>query len=147
MSQRFLAVWIAMLAAGALAQAPEMPEVRGHESAPSFRIRVETNLVTVTVVVRDKDGRPVGDLERKDFRLFDSGTLQEITGFRVETAAPKPAAAEAPAPKPGETIGPVAPPTPERFVALFFDDFHMPIEDVTRTRNAAWNYLSTAIRP
>ena len=149
MSQRFLAVWIAMFAAGSgtVAQAPETPEVRGHESGPSFRIRVETNLVTVTVVVRDKDGRPVGNLEKKDFRLFDSGKLQEITGFRVETAAPKPAAAEAPASKSGETITPVARPTPERFVALFFDDFHMPIEDVTRTRSAAWHYLSTAVRP
>src|ERR1035438_1174216 len=149
MSQRFLAVWIAMFAAGSgtVAQAPETPEVRGHESGPSFRIRVETNLVTVTVVVRDKDGRPVGNLEKKDFRLFDSGKLQEITGFRVETAAPKPAAAEAPASKSGETITPVARPTPERFFALFFDDFHMPIEDVTRTRSAAWHYLSTAVRP
>lgn len=147
MSKRFMAVWIGALAAGAgaIAQAPETPEVRGHESAPSFRIRVESNLVTVTVVVRDKDGRPVGNLERKDFRLFDSGKPQEITGFRIETTAPKPAAAEAPASKPREAIAPVAPPTPQRFVALFFDDFHMPVEDVARTRNAAWHYVSTAV--
>lgn len=149
MSQRFLAVWIGMFAAGpgAAAQVPETPEVRGHEGAPSFRIRVETNLVTVTVVVRDKDGRPVGNLEKKDFRLFDSGKPQDITGFRVEAGAASPTAGEAPALRPGETIAPVAPPTPQRFVALFFDDFHMPVEDVTRTRNAAWRYVSTAVRP
>lgn len=141
---RFLTVWIGLLAA----QTPEIPEVRGHESAPSFRIRVETNLVAVPVVVRDKDGRPVGNLERKDFQLFDSGKLQEITGFRVELTNPKTAAPETPASASANTaVAPQAAATPQRFVALFFDDFHMPMEDVTRTRNAAWHFLSTATRP
>src|ERR1035441_10280640 len=65
-------VWVGMLAAGsgAVAQAPETPEVRGHESAPSFRIRVETNVVTVPVVVRDRNGRPVGNLEKQDFAFL-----------------------------------------------------------------------------
>lgn len=146
MISRFLAMWIAISVMWA--QAPEAPEVRGHENAPSFRIRVETNLVTVPVVVRDQDGRPVGNLERKDFRLFDSGKLQEITGFRVETTNAKPTAPEAAASAGAKaTVAPQATATPQRFVALFFDDFHMPIEDVTRTRNAAWRYLSTATRP
>ncbi len=145
MISRFLPAWIAISAIWA--QTPEAPEVRGHENAPPFRIRVETNLVTVPVVVRDKDGRPVGNLERKDFQLFDSGKLQEITGFRVERANPKAAAPGTPASAPATTA--VVSPTvaPQRFVALFFDDFHMPMEDVTRTRNAAWHYLSTATRP
>jgi VWFA-related protein len=145
-------VWIGMLAAGssAVAQAPETPEVRGHESAPSFRIRVETNVVTVPVVVRDRNGRPVGNLEKQDFRIFDNGKPQEITGFTVETTASKATAAEAAAPPSGPastTAPPVAATTPQRFVALFFDDFHMPIEDVARTRNAAWHYLSSPARP
>jgi VWFA-related protein len=145
MIPRFLAVW--MVVSGIFAQAPEAPEVRGHENAPSFRIRVETNLVTVPVVVRDRDGRPVGNLERKDFQLFDSGKLQEITGFKVETNNPKTTAETSAPPSVNATVVPQAAPTPQRFVALFFDDFHMPIEDVTRTRNAAWRYLSTATRP
>ena len=131
----------------AVAQSPEQPEIRAHETAPSFRIRVETNLVTVTVVVRDRNGRPVPNLEKKDFRLFDSGKPQEITGFRAEIADPKVTAPETPTPPSSTTQPPVAQPTPQRFVALFFDDFHMPMEDVTRTRNAAWRYLSTAVRP
>ena len=131
----------------AVAQSPEQPEVRAHETAPSFRIRVETSLVTVTVVVRDRNGRPVRNLEKKDFRLFDSGKPQEITGFRVEITDPKSTGAETHATPSSTTQPPVAQPTPQRFVALFFDDFHMPIEDVTRTRNAAWHYLSTAMRP
>jgi VWFA-related protein len=145
MIPRFLALW--MVVSGIFAQTPEAPEVRGHENAPSFRIRVETNLVAVPVVVRDRDGRPVGNLERKDFQLFDSGKLQEITGFRVEITNSKTVLEAAAPPSANATVVPQAAAPPQRFVALFFDDFHMPIEDVTRTRNAAWRYLSTATRP
>jgi VWFA-related protein len=145
---RFLTVRTGILAAaGVVAQTAEAPEVRGHENAPSFRIRVETNLVAVPVVVRDRDGRPVGNLERKDFRLFDSGKLQEITGFKVEITNPKTTPEAAASPSANTPVVPQAAPTPQRFVTLFFDDFHMPIEDVARTRNAAWHYLSTAVRP
>ena len=121
MSSRFLAIFIVV--SGILPQAPEVPEVRGHENTPSFRIRVETNVVTVPVVVRDRDGRPVGNLERKDFELFDSGKLQEITGFRVETTNSKTAPEAAASPSANIPIVPQAAPTPQRFVALFFDDF------------------------
>lgn len=141
--------WIWTLAAGCamIAQSPEAPEVQARETAPSFRIRVDTNLVTVPVVVRDSKGRAVSNLEKKDFRLLDSGKPQEITGFRVEITDSKtkplePAATSQPATPPV-----AAPPTPQRFVALFFDDLHMPIEDIARTRNAAWRYLSAAVRP
>jgi VWFA-related protein len=105
---------------------------------------VYTNVVTVPVVVRDRDGRPVGNLERKDFELFDSGKLQEITGFRVETTNSKTAPEAAASPSANIPIVPQAAPTPQRFVALFFDDFHMPIEDVTRTRLALFVHCDAA---
>src|ERR1019366_5190689 len=77
------------LGLGANPSAAGPPEVRAHESAPPFQIRVETNLVMVKVVVRDAKGRPVAGLRKEDFRLFDSGKPQDITGFAAETAAPK----------------------------------------------------------
>jgi hypothetical protein len=75
---------------GLRAQVPE-PEVRSHESAPPFQIRVETNLVMVRVVVRDAQGHPVAGMHKGDFRLFDNGKPREISGFNVETSARKPA--------------------------------------------------------
>jgi VWFA-related protein len=146
---------------GALAQtqpagAPpaNAPEVRAHESAPPFQIRVETNLVTVKVVVRDAKGRPVAGLRKEDFRLFDSGKPQDITGFAAETAAAKAAAPEAvatpapvaPNPPPATAPSPAAP-VPQRFVALYFDDLHMDFGAVQQPRDAAWRYISTALRP
>src|SRR5579862_1503070 len=94
----------ALMAAGFLARA-QAPEVRAHESAQPFQIRVDTNLVVVRVSVRDAEGRPVGNLRKEDFRLFDEGKPRDITGFTVETRSPKvvEAPASQPALQPGAT--------------------------------------------
>jgi Ca-activated chloride channel homolog len=47
---------------------------------PVYRSGVD--LVTVTAVVRDRKGRPIADLQREDFELFESGRLRQITDFR-----------------------------------------------------------------
>ena len=44
----------------------------------------------VRVVVRDDNGRTVGNLHKEDFRLFDDGKPQEIADFSVEVSNPKP---------------------------------------------------------
>ena len=137
---------------GARAQTPlaaDAPEVRARESAPPFQIRVETNLVMVRVVVRDVKGRPVTGLRKEEFRLFDSGKPQEITGFAVETAAPK---AAAPAARGAQNPPPAAAPAiattvPQRFVAPYFDDPHMEFGAIGQTRDAAWRYISTTLWP
>jgi VWFA-related protein len=140
---------------GLRAQAPES-EVRARESAPPFQIRVETNLVTVRVVVRDAQGHPVQNLHKDDFRLFDSGKPREILGFAVETAAgasppttpsTSPAAGASPPTAPSTSPAAGATPAARRFVALFFDDLHLDDGAVGETRDAAWRYLSTALQP
>jgi len=117
------------------------------QTPPPFQIRVETNVVMVRVVVRDAKGHPVAGLRKEDFRLSDSGKPQEITGFAAETAAGRAAEAEAaPNPPPGNASAPAAA-VPERFVALYFDDLHMDAGAVGQTRDAAWRYISTTLRP
>ena len=125
---------------------------RAQDPAQPFQIQVQTNVVMVRVVVRDAQGRPVAGLHKEDFRLFDNGKPQEITGFAVETAGPKaavaPDAAVAAAPTPAPSNPPVPAETvPQRFVALFFDDLHMDAGAVAQTRDAAWRYISTTLRP
>src|SRR5258708_16754596 len=133
---RLAGVGMLVASSAAIAQSPEAPEVQAHETAPSFRIRVDSNLVMVPVVVRDWKGGAVSNREKKNFRLLERGKPQEITGIRVEITDSKAKPAEPIASLP--TAPPVAAtPTPQRFVALFFDDLHMPIEDIARTRNAA----------
>lgn len=54
--------------------------------------RVTTRLVEVSVVAETKDGEPVADLKREEFRLFDQGREEQITAFTMPIAArPAPA--------------------------------------------------------
>ena len=128
------------------------PEVRSQESPPAFQFHSQRNLVTVRVVVRDPRGRTVAGLRSGDFRVFEDGKLQQVSSFTVETAGgdatdevpPSPAA------QPGEMKAPPpvsASAVPQRFVGLYFDDLHLPLEEVARTREAAWQYVATEVEP
>src|SRR5580658_9871088 len=90
-SRRILSLCL-FSAAVAWPQANPQPEVVSHEAPATFSSRI--NLVTVPVVVRDRDGRPVGSLRQEDFQLFDKGKPQVITKFSIETSGS--AAAKAP---------------------------------------------------
>lgn len=49
-------------------------------------IRVETDLVTVNVAIRDKQGNPVKNLRREQFEIFDNRAKQQIEYFSAETS-------------------------------------------------------------
>ena len=55
---------------------------------PTFR--AGTKLVQVNVVAQDQHGKPVADLHREDFQIFDNGAPQEIRLFVAETPGPGP---------------------------------------------------------
>lgn len=48
------------------------------QSGGAFRLHVDVDLTTVEVSVMDKDGNPVRNLKKEDFRLYEEGKLQEI---------------------------------------------------------------------
>lgn len=52
--------------------------INGQEDKP---IRVETDLVTVNVAVRDAKGNFVGSLQPANFEILDNGIKQQITDF------------------------------------------------------------------
>jgi Ca-activated chloride channel family protein len=51
---------------------------------PTFKAGVD--LVTVSVVVKNREGRPVTGLSRQDFELTDAGRVRNIADFRSEPA-------------------------------------------------------------
>ena len=63
-----------------LAQQPT--DTQPHDSTYTFKSNVD--LVLVPVVVRDKQGRAVGNLKRGDFQISDNNKPQAITGFMVQ---------------------------------------------------------------
>ena len=119
------------------APANPQPEVVSHEAPATFSSRI--NLVTVPVVVRDRDGRPVGSLRQEDFQLYDKGKAQVVTRFSIETSGSAGAKApDAPATAQAATpAGPSKPVLPSRYVAYLFDDIHSQVGDLLQGRQAA----------
>jgi VWFA-related protein len=52
------------------------------------QIKVEVEAVNVFVTVTDRDGRFITDLQKERFRIYEDGTLQEISNFSQETNLP-----------------------------------------------------------
>ena len=57
-------------------------ETKDRNQADDFEvIRVETNLVSIPVSVRDRKGHSITGLKREDFKIFESAAPQEIAHF------------------------------------------------------------------
>ena len=130
------------------AGAPQgQPEVVSHEAPATFSSRV--NLVSVPVVIRDREGRAVGGLRQEDFQLFDKGKPQVITKFTIQTSTSATTTAASAASVAVDGAGPSAaaskPELPDRYVAYFFDDIHMQPGDLLNARQAANKHLDHAL--
>jgi VWFA-related protein len=66
------------------------------EGAPDAVFRATTKLVQVSVIARDQSGKPVADLRREEFQIFDNGSPQEIRVFVAEKNTPETAPAAPP---------------------------------------------------
>src|SRR2546428_3906420 len=64
------------------------------EAEPQDIIKIDTDLVPVDVMVTDAGGRPVRNLRKEDFKLYEDGVERPIDSFNVERVegAPRPAA-------------------------------------------------------
>jgi Ca-activated chloride channel homolog len=56
-------------------------EQGGEEVGDDDVVRIDTNLVTVPVSIKDRNGRFVPDLQREDFRVYEEGVEQEVAYF------------------------------------------------------------------
>ena len=110
-----------------------------------YRLKVDTKLVEVAVVVRDPGGHAVAGLAKDDFEIADEGRKRQIGAFSVETSAPL----ATPAPSQGEAP-PVVPSTPaaasQRYVALLFDDMSMGLAELAAAQAAALRFVKEGLR-
>jgi len=120
-------------------------EMAEQEQATTFKVKV--NLVLVRVVIRDSQGRALGNLRREDFQLFDDRKPQVISKFSVE----RPGAVAVTADNTAEVgIEQPRPPTkpgniPEHYIAFLFDDIHLQTGDLIQSRNAADQQLRSLL--
>jgi VWFA-related protein len=147
------ALWF--LFATCWAQRPDQNRADAVSSETPTTITARVNLVMVPVVVRDRQGKTVGNLTQRDFQLFDKGKLQTISHFSMErnlikppntataplaiTATQPEATSEA---KPAEVDA-----IPTRFIAYLIDDVHLESREFTDTREAARKHLRSSLQP
>ena len=107
-----------------------------------------TSLVIVPVVLRDANGRTVGDVQREQFHIFDRGKLQVISKFVVEKAGrtlkPIPGAKGSGLELPPATVPVPESVLPDRFIAYLFDDVHVGINDLIMARDAVDRQIAAA---
>lgn len=102
--------------------------------------------VTVDVVVVDREGHPVKDLDAEDFTVLEDGARQEIVAFEaIDAGAPAAPAAEAqPEVAPAPAL-PAAKLPPARVFVVVFDDLHLDATDVPRARAAVEGFLDRGV--
>ncbi len=122
-----------------------------------------TQLVVETVIVKDKNGKPVEGLTAKDFTITEDGKPQSIAFLEYEKLAdPQTAAPQAVAiPAATEIVkvdkvtrGQIAPEQPgniqhrdRRMLGMYFDMTAMPVPDQLRALDAARKFIQTKMTP
>jgi Ca-activated chloride channel family protein len=80
------AVALTLLPAPGMAQA--VPQGSPAQNPPVAKFRSSVDVVSVSAVVRDKKGRFVGNLDRKDFIVTEAGQSRPILDFRAQSDGP-----------------------------------------------------------
>jgi VWFA-related protein len=126
------------LTAGLSAQtpAPASPAAGGAQEKPTFKVQVD--LVTSDIIVRDEKGNFIPDLKKEEFEIFEDGVKQDITSMTVVTGGRVTNVLAPPPPPPPEGI--ILPPTRAksdvsgRIFLFFVDDLHLQFHNTGRVR-------------
>src|SRR5215510_2217221 len=116
-------------------------------------VRITTNLVQIDVAVT-KDGKPVPNLQKEDFELFEDGKRQEITSFTYVSTVPT-----NPTPRtknenwlkdkkaPPTVGGPLRPDETRRTIALVVDDLGLSAESMPRVKSQIRKFVTEQLDP
>jgi VWFA-related protein len=94
-------------------------------------IRTTTSLVEVRVVVEDKDGAPIANLERSNFEILDNGQPQPIRLFAAYRGVHPPLLANGAASEDASTS---VSPTPSEYALLVLDGMNTDYEGRVRVQ-------------
>lgn len=116
-----------------------------------IQFEASASLVVINVTVKDKAGKPVADLKKADFRVWEDGKPQSLTVFEFQSLSSEKLPLIA-VPKFDPKAPKVDEPEPERpsfsdrrALALFFDFAGMPPAGQIRAREAAIKFISTQL--
>ena len=124
-------------------------------------IRVNTEIVLVNVIARDKHGNLVRDLKREDFTVFEDGQKQQLSSFDFENVdelalANQQGTTVSGTSTAGSLLGSAKKPVTaqstidardRRLVLMFFDLSAMQPDDIDRSVDAAKKYVQSKMQP
>jgi VWFA-related protein len=129
---------LVVLTAGLSAQAPAAPPAQAApQQRPTFKVQVD--LVTNDIIVRDEKGNFIPDLKKEEFEIYEDGIKQDISSMTVVTGGRVTNVLAPPPPPPPEGI--ILPPSRPRNdvsgrIFLFFvDDLHLQFHNTGRVRD------------
>ena len=118
-------------------QAPAPSNTATTQEKPTFKVQVD--LVTNDIIVRDEKGNFIPDLKKEEFEIFEDGVKQDISSMTVVTGGRVTNVLAPPPPPPPEGI--ILPATRPRNdvsgrIFLFFvDDLHLQFHNTGRIRD------------
>ncbi|HZS26335.1 MAG TPA: VWA domain-containing protein [Candidatus Angelobacter sp.] len=147
----------------ATAQTPAQQPQSDRGKEGTYKFRIESELVLVNVVARDKQGKPVTDLKQGDFTVLEDGKPQKVASFDFENLDMQPltaAASAGPSQESKNGPAPILPKEPKekvllttkdadqalsnkRVIVLFFDLTSMSPDEIDRSVQSAKKYVQT----
>lgn len=127
------------------------PQSQSSPASDDEVVRISTNLVQVDVVVADKQGNQVTDLQAEDFEILEDERPQEITNFAYVSSGRD---SVQPMARTGGPSGKLAAPPPplrlrpdqvRRTVALVVDDLGLSFESTAYVRSALKKFVNEQI--
>jgi VWFA-related protein len=138
------------------AHSTQSTQPSGTGSQGLFTMKVNTDIVLVSVTARDKQGTLIRDLKQSDFTLVEDGKTQQLRSFDVEDAQTfakaGPEQAESQGPVPAQVMAAQKVVAPEvlrdrRLIVLFFDLSSMEPEELERAASSAQKYIDKQMSP
>jgi VWFA-related protein len=131
LSLLLMLAWLGMAPEGLGVKAQGLVPLQAAQVQPAAPevIKSESNVVLVEVIVTDKKGRYLRDLNQKEFHVFEDGAEQPITSFSRE-ADNQPGAPER-----------------QRYMVLFFDNEGLGSADQMPERDAAVKFVEGMVSP
>src|SRR5713226_2078755 len=128
---------LVVLTAGLSAQTPAKPPANAAaQERPTFKVQVD--LVTNDIIVRDEKGNFIPDLKKDEFEIFEDGIKQDISSMTVVTGGRVTNVLAPPPPPPEGIILPPSRPRNDvsgRILLFFVDDLHLQFHNTGRVRD------------
>lgn len=108
-------------------------------------LRIETELVQIDAVVTDKQGKPIPDLKREDFELYEDGKKQPLTHFAVGTAKQPPQWLTSGKKRTANTQATqtiAATENAGRYIVLAVDDYHLSASNLGYVKSALNKFIA-----